>query len=84
MQDGPGLHFELAERVLREMKNQGMAGMCLEGYSEEQAVYEHFGKHSESARKTGKDGKHSAIKWGGIQPEDPDSELLRSLDINNQ
>jgi hypothetical protein len=84
MQDGPGLHFESAERVLQETKNQGTAEMCLEGYSEEQVVSGHSGKHSELAGNTGKDGKHSAMQRGGIQPEVPDSELLRSLNINNR
>ena len=79
MQGGPGLHFELAERVLREPKNQGMAGMCLEDCLEEQVVYEHFGKHSESGGKTGKDEEDSAMQWG-IQVLD--LELLRSLNMN--
>ena len=79
MQVGPGLHFESAERVLPELKTQGMAGMCLEGYSEEQVVHKHFGKHSESGGKTGKDEEDSAMQW---EIQVLDSELLRLLNIN--
>ena len=52
MQDVPGLPIESAERVVQELKSQGMAGMCLEGYLAEEVVYEHFGKHFELERKT--------------------------------
>jgi hypothetical protein len=83
MQVGPGLHFELAEslKVLRELKNQGMAGMCLEGYSEEQVVYEHFGKHSESAK--GKDEEDSAMQWEIQVLADSEPELMWLLNMNN-
>ena len=56
-----------------------MAGMCLKDCSEEQVVYEQFGKHSESGGKTGKDEEDSAMQWG-IQVLD--LELLRSLNMN--
>ena len=77
MQDEPGLHFELTEslRVLQQLKTQGMAGMCLGGYSEEQVVYEHFGKHSELARKTGKEEEDYAMQWK-IQVLESEPELL--------
>jgi hypothetical protein len=64
MQDVTGLHVESAERVVREPKSQGMAGKCLEGYSAEQAVCEHFGKHFELERKAGKEEEDSAMQWG--------------------
>jgi hypothetical protein len=59
MQDEPDLQIELAVRVVRGLKSQGMAEMCLEDYSAEQVVYEHFGKHSELEKKTGKDQEDS-------------------------
>ena len=81
MQGMPGLQIESAERVVQELKSQGMAGMCLEGYLAVEVVYEHFGKHSELERKTGKDQEDSATRWGIQAPDLEAAEMLRSLNI---
>lgn len=64
MQDEPDLQIESPEslRVVQEPKSRGMAEMCLEGYSPELVMYEHFGKHSELVRKTGKDQEDSVMR----------------------
>ena len=62
MQDGLDLQIESPERVVQEPKSQGKAEMYLEGYSAEQVMYEHFGRHSELVRKTGKDQEDSVMR----------------------
>ena len=77
----PGFPIESAERVVQELNSQGMAGMCLEGYLAEEVVYEHFDKHFELERKTGKNQEDSVMQWG-IQVLN--LELLKLLNIDGK